>query len=157
MDFPLTHQFFFPPIDHKSQWCVHLTPRGSVSIFFIMFILIWSVFLRYFVTELLGTDLHRLLTSRPLEKQFIQYFLYQILVCIVYVIWYDTFSPFAAWTQICTLGRCRASWFGKSIVSRHNVQSWDSGRNRATSLSMRTVISRYVLPAIIMDVSVTPL
>ncbi|KAF5380311.1 hypothetical protein D9757_007947 [Collybiopsis confluens] len=35
----------------------------------------------YFVTELLGTDLHRLLTSRPLEKQFIQYFLYQILIC----------------------------------------------------------------------------
>ncbi|KAJ8115423.1 hypothetical protein ONZ43_g4668 [Nemania bipapillata] len=33
----------------------------------------------YFVTELLGTDLHRLLTSRPLEKQFIQYFLYQIM------------------------------------------------------------------------------
>ncbi|KAI9324185.1 mitogen-activated protein kinase HOG1 [Zopfochytrium polystomum] len=33
----------------------------------------------YFVTELLGTDLHRLLISRPLEKQFIQYFLYQIL------------------------------------------------------------------------------
>lgn len=37
--------------------------------------------LSYFVTELLGTDLHRLLTSRPLEKQFIQYFLYQIMVC----------------------------------------------------------------------------
>lgn len=34
----------------------------------------------YFVTELLQTDLHRLLTSRPLEKQFIQYFLYQLLV-----------------------------------------------------------------------------
>lgn len=34
----------------------------------------------YFVNELLGTDLHRLLTSRPLEKQFIQYFLYQIMV-----------------------------------------------------------------------------
>ena len=34
------------------------------------------------VTELLGTDLHRLLTSRPLEKQFIQYFLYQILVSL---------------------------------------------------------------------------
>lgn len=33
----------------------------------------------YLVTELLGTDLHCLLTSRPLEKQFIQYFLYQIL------------------------------------------------------------------------------
>lgn len=38
----------------------------------------------YFVTELLGTDLHRLLTSRPLEKQFIQYFLYQILVSSSY-------------------------------------------------------------------------
>lgn len=36
----------------------------------------------YFVTELLGTDLHRLLTSRPLEKQFIQYFLYQILASV---------------------------------------------------------------------------
>jgi p38 MAP kinase len=38
----------------------------------------------YFVTELLGTDLHRLLTSRPLEKQFIQYFLYQIMVFIIH-------------------------------------------------------------------------
>jgi hypothetical protein len=38
----------------------------------------------YFVTELLGTDLHRLLTSRPLEKQFIQYFLYQIMVCLFF-------------------------------------------------------------------------
>ncbi|KAF7559063.1 hypothetical protein G7046_g5092 [Stylonectria norvegica] len=39
----------------------------------------------YFVTELLGTDLHRLLTSRPLEKQFIQYFLYQIMRGLKYV------------------------------------------------------------------------
>lgn len=39
----------------------------------------------YFVTELLGTDLHRLLTSRPLEKQFVQYFLYQILRGLKYV------------------------------------------------------------------------
>ena len=39
----------------------------------------------YFVTELLGTDLHRLLTSRPLEKQFIQSFLYQILRGLKYV------------------------------------------------------------------------
>ncbi|KAF4462958.1 hypothetical protein FALBO_10216, partial [Fusarium albosuccineum] len=38
-----------------------------------------------FVTELLGTDLHRLLTSRPLEKQFIQYFLYQIMRGLKYV------------------------------------------------------------------------
>jgi serine/threonine protein kinase len=42
-------------------------------------------FCSYFVTELLGTDLHRLLTSRPLEKQFIQYFLYQILRGLKYV------------------------------------------------------------------------
>ncbi|KAF9152476.1 MAPK protein hog1 [Linnemannia schmuckeri] len=39
----------------------------------------------YFVTELLGTDLHRLLTSRPLDKQFIQYFLYQILRGLKYL------------------------------------------------------------------------
>ncbi|KAJ3043469.1 MAPK protein hog1, partial [Rhizophlyctis rosea] len=39
----------------------------------------------YFVTELLGTDLHRLLTSRPLDKQFVQYFLYQILRGLKYV------------------------------------------------------------------------
>ncbi|KAJ1836285.1 MAPK protein hog1 [Coemansia sp. RSA 2706] len=39
----------------------------------------------YFVTELLGTDLHRLRQSRPLEKQFIQYFLYQILRGLKYV------------------------------------------------------------------------
>lgn len=39
----------------------------------------------YFVTELLGTDLHRLLTSRMLEGQFIQYFLYQILRGLKYV------------------------------------------------------------------------
>ncbi|RKO97689.1 hypothetical protein CXG81DRAFT_25546 [Caulochytrium protostelioides] len=39
----------------------------------------------YFVTELLGTDLHRLLTSRPLEKDFIKYFLYQILRGLKYV------------------------------------------------------------------------
>jgi len=39
----------------------------------------------YFVTALLGTDLHRLITSRPLEKQFIQYFLYQTLRGLKYV------------------------------------------------------------------------
>ena len=43
-----------------------------------------SLQISYFVTELLGTDLSRLLVSRsqPLEKQFVQYFLYQILVGI---------------------------------------------------------------------------
>lgn len=49
---------------------------------------------RYFVTELLGTDLHRLLTSRPLEKQFIQYFLYQILVRLRSL--YSWLSPLTA-------------------------------------------------------------
>jgi ABC-type multidrug transport system permease subunit len=50
-----------------------------------------AFFVSYFVTELLGTDLHRLLTSRPLEKQFIQYFLYQILVSPPIS---PTFAPF---------------------------------------------------------------
>lgn len=39
----------------------------------------------YFVTELQGTDLHRLLQTRPLEKQFVQYFHYQILRGLKYV------------------------------------------------------------------------
>ncbi|KAI9364846.1 mitogen-activated protein kinase [Zopfochytrium polystomum] len=41
----------------------------------------------YFVTELLGTDLHRLIvSSRPrLERQYVQYFLYQILRGLKYV------------------------------------------------------------------------
>jgi serine/threonine protein kinase len=45
---------------------------------------IYSLQISYFVTELLGTDLSRLLASRsqPLEKQFVQYFLYQILVSV---------------------------------------------------------------------------
>lgn len=39
----------------------------------------------YFVTELLGTDLHRLLTSRSRQAQFIQYFVYQIFRGLKYV------------------------------------------------------------------------
>ncbi|KAJ5264831.1 Mitogen-activated protein kinase hog1 [Penicillium chrysogenum] len=39
----------------------------------------------YFMTDLLGTDLHRLMTSRPLQEQFIQYFLYQIFRGLKYV------------------------------------------------------------------------
>lgn len=60
----------------------------------------------YFVTELLGTDLHRLLTSRPLEKQFIQYFLYQILVC-------HSFASFSKAVLTLTIARfevCALGW-----------------------------------------------
>ncbi|KYK60442.1 Mitogen-activated protein kinase HOG1 [Drechmeria coniospora] len=39
----------------------------------------------YFVTELLSANLYRLITSRPLEKQFIQYFLYQIMRGLKYL------------------------------------------------------------------------
>ena len=41
--------------------------------------------MRYFVTELLDTDLHRLLASGPLEKKFIPYFLYQVLRGLKYI------------------------------------------------------------------------
>jgi p38 MAP kinase len=61
----------------------------------------------YFVTELLGTDLHRLLTSRPLEKQFIQYFLYQILVIHILSGVPGLLYLCSAWTQIRALGWCR--------------------------------------------------
>ncbi|KAI8925674.1 mitogen activated protein kinase [Entophlyctis helioformis] len=39
----------------------------------------------YFITELLGTDLHRLLSVKTLEPQYIQYFAYQILRGLKYV------------------------------------------------------------------------
>ena len=68
-------------IDHQPQRRFHCALRRHVrftNVFPNAILLI--IMTSYFVTELLGTDLHRLLTSRPLEKQFIQYFLYQILV-----------------------------------------------------------------------------
>lgn len=70
-------------LDHQPKWYFHFSPRRHVcpsSINFKRDICCLTDRHSYFVTELLGTDLHRLLTSRPLEKQFIQYFLYQILV-----------------------------------------------------------------------------
>ena len=75
----------------------------------------------YFVTELLGTDLHRLITSRPLEKQFIQYFLYQILV-MVNVSNVSYVRPSGDWfhiserTQIRALGWCGSSRLGKCDI-----------------------------------------
>lgn len=39
----------------------------------------------YFVTELLGTDLHQLLLSRPLDPMIIKYFFYQIMRALKYV------------------------------------------------------------------------
>jgi hypothetical protein len=68
---------------HLSQRHLHLPAGGHVRILCISLRASSLTSSSYFVTELLGTDLHRLLTSRPLEKQFIQYFLYQILVRLV--------------------------------------------------------------------------
>ncbi|PWY90833.1 Pkinase-domain-containing protein [Aspergillus heteromorphus CBS 117.55] len=39
----------------------------------------------YLVTELLGTDLHRILTATPLEGKFVQYFAYQLLRGLKYI------------------------------------------------------------------------
>ncbi|OJJ65140.1 hypothetical protein ASPSYDRAFT_372814 [Aspergillus sydowii CBS 593.65] len=39
----------------------------------------------YFVTDLFDTDLHKVLSSRPLEKKFIQYFLYQLMRGLKYI------------------------------------------------------------------------
>ncbi|KAL4788636.1 kinase-like domain-containing protein [Aspergillus varians] len=39
----------------------------------------------YLVTELLGTDLHRLLSAKPLEGKFVQYFTYQLLRGLKYI------------------------------------------------------------------------
>lgn len=76
---PATLSEFHP--DHQSQRRLHFPTRGHVRCPSTPLPLhSLTLACSYFVTELLGTDLHRLLTSRPLEKQFIQYFLYQILV-----------------------------------------------------------------------------
>jgi hypothetical protein len=37
----------------------------------------------YLITELMGTDLKTLLDSRPIENEFVQYFLYQIMVSVI--------------------------------------------------------------------------
>lgn len=74
-------------LDYQPERCVHISAGGFVSpLLTSLRSFMLTVINRYFVTELLGTDLHRLLTSRPLEKQFVQYFLYQILVSAVVLI-----------------------------------------------------------------------
>lgn len=77
------HKCLYSASGHIAQRHLHFSPGRHVSPVLVGrrlggSVLRWGC--SYFVTELLGTDLHRLLTSRPLEKQFIQYFLYQIMV-----------------------------------------------------------------------------
>lgn len=71
-------------IDYQFKWYFYFSSGRHVShhIYWIGTLFLLTHSCSYFVTELLGTDLHRLLQSRPLEKQFIQYFLYQILVSV---------------------------------------------------------------------------
>lgn len=136
-------------LDYQSQWRVYLTAGRSVrdaSCHSHLIFPFLTIFLtdRYFVTELLGTDLHRLLTSRPLEKQFIQYFLYQILVCNLNLETRELqiSSVSLAWPQICAFGWCRPSRPCTCIVHKFQIQSWGINRNRATSSSTRIAISR---------------
>lgn len=72
VDYQLERYLYFPLGRYVSR---HTTLKTFFSLYSLD-----KLIRSYFVTELLGTDLHRLLQSRPLEKQFIQYFLYQILV-----------------------------------------------------------------------------
>jgi len=66
--------------DYLAQRYLHFPPRKYVRSLSIFTAGLINWYYSYFVTELLGTDLQRLLASRTLEKQFVQYFLYQILV-----------------------------------------------------------------------------
>ena len=98
--------------DHQPQRCLHLSlgryvcPHPSLqSLDHVCPHAHMINLISYFVTELLGTDLHRLLTSRPLEKQFIQYFLYQILVhllCSYPSYTSFLFHPLSAVLSMCT-------------------------------------------------------
>lgn len=87
------------------------------------------------MTELLGTDLHRLLTSRPLDDQFIQYFLYQMLVRR----WpFSLVLPFFSARQtLLVLPSVDSSTFTRQASS--TVTS-----SRQTFLSMRIATSRSV-------------
>lgn len=79
----LTHPLFVDVLNRWSVWATFSYHHLRICEFRSLYqwnLLCLTTMKSYFVTELLGTDLHRLLTSRPLEKQFIQYFLYQILV-----------------------------------------------------------------------------
>ncbi|KAF8219593.1 putative MAP kinase, partial [Tricholoma matsutake] len=67
---------------HELKLLKHIQHKNIISLSDVFISLLEDM---YFVTELLGTDLHRLLTLQPLEKQFIQYFLYQILCGLKYV------------------------------------------------------------------------
>lgn len=132
--------------DHQLKRRLHLAPRGSVGGGSLSHTSGSSkrTFFSYFVTELLGTDLHRLLTSRPLEKQFIQYFLYQILVRY-------------PWKRV---HRGRLTIFPSAVLNTYIPREWSTVtsyvvvasrsaapsnptyRNPATSWSTRTAISR---------------
>jgi hypothetical protein len=67
---------FISPLE--DMWVLHLPPSPLLHLLHFPFRV--NRLGSYLVTELLSTNLQRLLYSRPLEKQFIQYFLYQILV-----------------------------------------------------------------------------
>lgn len=77
---------------------VFISPRTDVYVqsrsswFYSTLILLY----RYLVTELLSTDLARLLEAGPLEPQFVQYFAYQILVRVAsapYIDSHDSDEP----------------------------------------------------------------
>ena len=94
--------------------------------------------LSYFVTELLGTDLHRLLTSRPLDDQFIQYFLYQMLVSSSA----SHPNPIAPAETSFLLLFLRSFSEDSSTFTRQESSTETS--SRPTSSSTRTAISRSV-------------
>jgi serine/threonine protein kinase len=107
--------------DHQPQRCLHLSLGGYVCpLPLLPDHAAHSInLISYFVTELLGTDLHRLLTSRPLEKQFIQYFLYQILVRLPCQC-PSSMPPLlshVARAQVCAFGRRRPSRSRESPLS----------------------------------------
>lgn len=143
--------------DNQSERCFHLSARRHVCTRPADRRRNADDIRRYFVTELLGTDLHRLLTSRPLEKQFVQYFLYQILVSDpVHLRQCKTAHPPATTlierSQIRALRGSRPSrpcmWL--TPISFHAAADTTlcapviNPRNPATSWSTRIVISRFV-------------
>ncbi|OJJ70663.1 hypothetical protein ASPBRDRAFT_180824 [Aspergillus brasiliensis CBS 101740] len=84
----------------------------------------------YLVTELLATDLNRLMRSKPLEPQFVQYFTYQILRGLKYihsagVIHRDLKPSNILVNENCDLKICD---FGLARVKEHQMTGYVSTR-----------------------------
>lgn len=102
------------PPDHQPDRYLHFSLWRHVRRDYPLFTWIESTNnVRYLVTELMATDLNTILKAKRVENQFVQYFMYQIMVGAIYtnppastIFWPSTIP---AWSKISPLSRCHPS------------------------------------------------